>query len=55
MLMMKQRVLNRRHSSLDGDPPLSKTKRWRLVEIIEKLSNYDTDRITSYSSRQQRC
>ena len=29
--------------------PLSKTKRWRLVQIIEMLSNYDTSRIKTYS------
>lgn len=35
--------------------PLSKTKRWRLVEIIEKLSNdNDTDRNTAQCSRQLR-
>ena len=29
--------------------PLSKTKRWRLVEIIERAKNYDTSRIQNYS------
>ena len=26
--------------------PLSKTKRWRLVEIVEKVKEHDTARIT---------
>ena len=31
--------------------PLSKSKRWRLVEIIEELNNYVTTRIKIKSSR----
>lgn len=31
--------------------PLSKMKRWRLVEITKELSNYDTTRVKTYSRR----
>ena len=31
--------------------PLSKTKRWRLVQIIERAKEHDTTRIKTSSSR----